>query len=86
MSEKRVQCHSCKHNMKTTSCGSCVEQGAKMIKSIAKDLELNSEPSGDNEIELLTSSCKIILEYPEEFPKINPYQCKYYLPTALKFY
>ena len=79
------QCHRCHHYMKNSSCGSCVDEGAELVQNI-----LNSTDFQDNklleseEINLLKYACKVVINSPEDFNVVNPLDCKYYLPNALR--
>jgi len=83
MIEKEPQCASCKHNITLASCGSCAAKGAKMVEEIAKELDI--EPFHQNKIDSFKSTCKVILNYPEEYENIDPFNCRFYINNALRF-
>lgn len=57
-----------------------------MVKNISQELGISDTETEDDRIAQLKYSCKIIMQYPEDYEKVNPYQCAYYLPNALKFF
>ncbi len=84
MNEKSIKCPNCKHYAKNSSCGPCVDQGAKTIQAI--DLSLGAEIANPDEKENdFKYFCKIIMRYPEDFNNVDPHDCKYYLPSCLGF-
>jgi hypothetical protein len=86
MTDKKAKCYTCKHNIKKSSCGTCADKGTEMITNIAKELDIDLNHEQNNEVKNLKSSCKIILEYPDEYEEINPFKCKFYLPSVYNFY
>ncbi|MBN1801799.1 MAG: hypothetical protein JW891_09855 [Candidatus Lokiarchaeota archaeon] len=84
MSEKSVKCLTCKHYAKNSSCSPCMDQGTRIIHAI--DLSISAEiVRPDEEQNTYKYSCKIIMRYPEDFNNVDPYDCKYYLPSCLGF-
>jgi len=82
--ENKPQCETCRHNVKLSSCGACIDEGAKLIDKISIDLGaeiINPE----DEINKYKYYCKIIMTYPEDFNEIDPFNCKYYLNSCLGF-
>lgn len=86
MQGKKPQCFICRHNLKNTSCSPCMDKGSKFIENIASDLDIELLSTEEENINSLKCSCKILMKYPEDFNIINPYKCKYYISSALKFY
>ena len=80
--EKKLQCTTCRHNIKTTSCGSCADKGSQMVENIAKELgvEVNS-----SEEDTFRQNCKIVMQYPEDYDAVDPYKCKYYMSSFYSF-
>ena len=85
MINKKPQCSTCKHNINTISCSSCASKGIKMIEKIANELNEDLPENLSNEIDSFKYSCKIIMRYPEEFKKLDPFNCKYYIPSFYRF-
>ena len=85
MSEKKPQCLTCRHNLKITSCSPCANKGSKIIEEITSELE-DELPITEDKIDTLKYSCKILMNSSEDFDTIDPYNCEYYLSSALKFY
>ena len=83
MSEKKPQCNTCKHNIADTSCGSCTSKGSEMVENIAKELGVELSES-ENDPTTMKNKCKIIMRYPEEFDLVDPFNCKFYLPSFFK--
>ena len=85
MSEKKPQCLTCRHNLNVSSCSPCANKGSKIFEQIS--LELGEELRyTEDDVDNLKYSCKILMNSSEDFDIINPYNCKYYLSSALKFY
>ena len=82
--EKKLQCETCKHNARLSSCGACIDEGAKIIDKIAIDLGAEIV-NPEDEINKYKYYCKIIINYPEDFNEIDPFNCKYYLNSCLGF-
>jgi len=83
---EKPQCPSCKHNIKTTSCGSCVSKGSELVENIMKELELDIEnPASEDPYSSYKNMCQIIMRYPEEYESVNPIKCKFYISSALRF-
>ena len=85
MNEKKLQCLTCRHNLKMRSCGPCANKGSKIIEEITSVLEDDFQSSAEKIYEL-KYSCKILMNSNDDFEKIDPYNCKYYLSSALRFY
>jgi hypothetical protein len=85
MSQEVIQCFSCSHYIKNSSCGACSDTSENLIQSITDTLENEITESQKDEIKV-KYSCKIIQKYPDEFEKVNPLKCKYYLPSFYKMY
>ena len=86
MPEKKPQCLNCGHNMKLSSCAPCTDKGAQIIKNIALDFEMDLSSTEEEKINTLKQSCKILMNNHEDFNLVDPYNCKYYLSSAFKFY
>ena len=55
-------------------------------KTIAEELGLEPDTSEETIINDLKNSCKIILKNPEDYNEVNPYECKFYLSSAFRFF
>ncbi|MHA1147840.1 MAG: hypothetical protein ACTSR8_06305 [Promethearchaeota archaeon] len=84
MASKKPQCFTCKHNIADTSCGSCTSKGTEMVENIAKELGINISEN-QNELSTIKYNCKVIMRYPEEFESVDPFNCKFYLPSYFRF-
>ena len=80
--EKIVQCNSCKHNLKTSS---CADKDNQLISNIFNNLGIRNIESEEKNNQI-NHTCKILLRYPEDFKLINPYKCKYYMPIFFRMY
>jgi len=85
MSQNELQCFTCAHFIKNSSCGACIENSKKKIQNIDNLLNEDSEGSQKNDY-VLKSSCKIVQKYPKESDNLNPSKCKYYMPSFYKLY
>lgn len=85
MSRDDIQCFSCSHYIKNSSCGACGDSTEDLIKSISLALEEDINEPQKDEIHA-KYSCKIVQKYPEEFEKLNPLKCKYYMPSFYKMF
>lgn len=83
--EKNPQCFSCKYYLKNKSCGPCATQGSNLIKNIANELGLKPDFNENEDINALKYLCKVLVNNPEDFNIVNPYDCKYFLNKALRF-
>jgi DNA polymerase III sliding clamp (beta) subunit (PCNA family) len=72
--------------MKSSSCGPCASKGDEILKTLSDELEIDLNDSEKTKIDQLKSKCKILLKYPEEYEEIDPYGCKFFMPSALKFF
>ena len=81
---KKPKCITCKHSTKSNSCGPCSTKNTKLLDNISNTLGVEIPES--EKINELKHSCKILLKYPEDFDTINPYKCKYYMPSYLRMY
>ena len=84
MSEKRPLCHKCRHNMSNSS-GSCATAGRKMVEKIAKELDIDEMKLENDPLDFYKQTCKILMNYPEDYDKVDPFNCKYFMSSALKF-
>ena len=64
-----------RYNVANNSCGSCIESNKQILSNLTQSRE-----------ESYKYSCKIIMKNPEEFEKIDPHECKYFLNKALGFF
>lgn len=83
--EKKAKCLTCRHNITIASCGSCVTKGADMVDNIAKELGVELKNKEDDDVATLKQTCKIVIQYPEEYDAVDPYNCKYYMHSAFRF-
>ena len=84
MSEKKPLCLNCRHNINNAG-GSCATAGIKMVEKIAKELDIDNLKLENDPIDFLKQTCKILMKYPEDYNTIDPYNCKYYMSSALRF-
>ena len=85
MTEKKLQCLTCRHNLKIRSCGPCANKRSMIIED-AKSAFVDEFQSSREKTDILKQTCKILMNTTENFDDIDPYKCKYYLSSALKFY
>ncbi|MGV9171889.1 MAG: hypothetical protein ACOC44_17580 [Promethearchaeia archaeon] len=71
---KQVLCIKCKHNLENQSCASCIESTKHVVENLTLD-------KGES----YKYSCKVLMNNPEEFEEIDPYECKYFLNKSLGF-
>ena len=86
MPEKKPQCLTCSHNMKLSSCAPCTDKGAQIIENLTLDFETDLSSTEEEKINTLKYSCKILMNNHEDFNSVDPFNCKYYLSSAFKFY
>ena len=86
MLEIKPQCLTCRHNMKLSSCAPCTDKGAQIIENLALDFEKDISSTEEQKIITLKYSCKILMNNPEDFKSVDPYNCKYFLSSAFKFF
>ena len=86
MSEKKPQCLTCKHNIRNTSCGPCVNREPIVIDNEMFNLGIDLITSEEENASYLKSSCKLLMKYPDDYEVIDLYNCKYYISSSLKFY
>lgn len=82
--EKTPRCLSCKHNVKSNSNSPCASKGTQMLNDISTSLGI--ELSESDRIDELKHLCKILKKYPEDYDFLNPYECKYYMPSYFRMY
>ena len=79
------QCLKCSHYIKNTSCGSCADEGAELVKNIFNASGNPADKLFESEdLNLLKYSCKVVMNSPEDFNVVDPLGCRYYLPSALR--
>ncbi len=83
--EKKALCPKCRHNV-SNSGGACATTGLKMIENIAEALEIDDLTLDNAPIDLLKQTCKVLKQNPEDYDTIDPFNCKYYMSAALKFF
>ena len=86
MVQVKPMCLSCKHNFQNSSCGPCSDKESKVLEDIAQELRVELVETEEDQINSLKVSCKILSRYPEDSEVVNPIDCKYYLPAALRFF
>ncbi len=86
MEQKKPMCTSCKHSIQNSSCGPGSDKESNVLENIAKELGIEMVEIEQEKVNLLKLSCKIIIRYPEDRESINPFDCKYHLPAALRFF
>jgi len=86
MVQKKPMCLSCKHSIQNSSCGPCSDKESNVLEKIAQELGVELIESKEDHINSLKLSCKILSRYPEDDEVVNPIDCKYYLPAALRFF
>lgn len=86
ISVKKPLCLNCRHNLKISSCAPCANKGAKLTENITLDIETKLSSIEEIEFDSLKYSCKILMNNPEDFKSVDPYNCRYFLSSAFKFY
>ena len=86
MELKKPMCLSCKHSIQNSSCGPCSDKGSQVLENIGNELGIEIVETEQEQVNSLKLSCKIINRYPEDNESINPFDCKYHLPSALRFF
>ena len=86
MVQVKPMCLSCKHSIQNSSCGPCSDKESNILENIAQELGVNLLETEEEQLNSLKLSCKIISRYPEDRESINPFNCKYHLPSALRFF
>jgi hypothetical protein len=86
MNEIQPECIKCKHNLKSSSCGPFASKEDELLNTLSDELGIDLNDSKKNEEDELKSKCKILLNYPEEYEEIDPYDCKFFMPSALRFF
>ena len=83
--EKKPQCTTCKHNINTTSCSPCATKGSQMVENIGKELGVELNNTEEDEFHYFKQNCKIIMRYPEDYDKVNPFECQFYMPSFFSY-
>lgn len=80
---KPPMCSTCAHNVKLSSCGACADKGSSMVQKLtaATGVDITID-----EVEALKYTCKVIMNSPEDFSKVDPRECQYYFPKGLKLH
>ena len=81
------QCLKCSHYIKNTSCGSCADEGAEIVKNIFNASGNSTDNLFESEdLNLLKYSCKVVMNSSEDFNVVDPLECRYYLPSVLRLF
>lgn len=81
------QCLKCSHYLKNTSCGSCIDEGAELVKNIMNPNGNSSDKLFEMEdLNFLKYSCKVVMNSPEDFNVVDPLKCRYFLPSVLRLF
>jgi NAD(P)H-nitrite reductase large subunit len=83
--KKQPQCYNCKHYIKNSSCGSCVSQATKQLQSILQENPNENKHQENNWIDTFKYSCRVVVNDPNDFEVVNPFNCKYFFSNSLKF-
>ena len=86
MVQVKPMCFSCKHSIQNNSCGPCSDKESNVLENITQELGVKFIETEEDQLNSLKLSCKILSRYPEDTEVVNPIDCKYYLPAALRFF
>jgi len=75
MTEAKIQCVNCQHNLEQSSCGKCVDNAAN---------SLGIQTKWDSRIDQHKYLCKIVVNNPKDFDQVNPLKCPYYFPNFFR--
>lgn len=74
---KKIQCTRCRHYLAASSCGACANKKIESLKS--------NTTFGLSDLDGIKMKCKVIMNDMEEFDKIDPFNCKYFLSKEVRF-
>lgn len=75
--EKKPQCPTCRHYLALSSCGACANRKVEALKS---NTAINLD-----DLDEMKLKCKVIVNDPEEYDKIDPFNCRYYMNKEVRF-
>ena len=86
MVQAKPMCLSCKHSIQNSSCGPCSDKESNVLENIGQELGVKLIETEEDQINSLKLSCKIVSRYPKDIESVNPFDCKYHLSSALRFF
>lgn len=70
MVQEQFLCITCHHNMELSNCSTCIDKTQQLIGTKFKE----------KTVDQYKYMCKIVINDPKEFERVNPIRCPYYFP------